>query len=81
MYATQQAGLTVGGYLVGAIKDTFGWTSLQIFFIILCALGFFLGTVLIGRLGKNFPKPFDERNKEKEGTEEENIEMLQATKD
>jgi hypothetical protein len=48
--------------------------------MILCASGFFLGTVLIGRLGKNFPKPFDERKKEKEGTEEENMEMLQETK-
>jgi len=78
MYAAQQLGLTVVGKMVGVIKDMFGWNALEMFFILLCGAGVCCGVILIGRIGRNFPKPYDEKMREKNGTEEEKGAMLQA---
>lgn len=60
MFATQQAGLAIAAKIVGAIQDSMGWAALESFYIVLCIVGFCLGVILIGKLGRNMPPPCDQ---------------------
>jgi len=70
MFATQQLGLTVAAIVAGWINDNMGWVSLELFFVILQAVGALGGFVLIQMIGRSTPK-----DKKEEASSEEKIPM------
>ena len=53
MFASQQFGLTVAAFVAGWINDNMGWVSLELFFVVLQAVGALGGFVLINMIGRS----------------------------
>jgi hypothetical protein len=63
-------GLTVAAIVAGWINDNMGWVSLELFFVILQAVGALGGLTLIKMIGRSTPK-----DKKEEASSEEKMPM------